>query len=75
MHSFFQQNPFSADAASDLQNDAKLALHLVLFLLSTQNPDDGTWGGVHTGVKLRNTAHALEALHMLGWEGTVGTAA
>jgi hypothetical protein len=73
MHLFFQQNPFRADAASDLQNDAKLALHLVLFLLSTQNLDDGTWGGVHTGAKLRNTAHALEALHMLGWEGTVGT--
>jgi len=73
MHLFFQQNPFRPDATSDLENDAKLALHLVLFLISTQNPDDGTWRGVHVGATLRNTCHALEALHLLGWEVAAGT--
>ncbi len=68
MHTFFQENPFQANAASDLENDAKLALHLVLFLLSAQSPEDGTWRGVDIGSTLRNTCHSLEALHLLGWE-------
>lgn len=72
IHPFFQQNPFRADGVSELENDAKLALHLVLFLLSTQNPDDGTWPGVHGGITLRNTCHALEALHLLGWKAIAG---
>ncbi len=71
MHPFFQQNPFRADAASDIENNARLALHLVLFLLSTQDPDDGTWNDAHIGAKLRNTCHALEALYLLGWEDSI----
>jgi hypothetical protein len=72
MHSFFQQNPFATHAPSELENDAELALHLVMFLLSTQNPDDGVWRATSTGSTLRNTCHALEALHMLGLENSSG---
>ena len=67
LHPFFQQNPYRAESASDLENDALLALHLVLYFLTTQNSDDGTWPGGHVGATLRNTCHALEALHMFGW--------
>lgn len=72
MHPFFQQNPFIPTAASDIENDAELALHLVMFLLSTQNPDDGVWRAPHVGGTLRNTCHALEALHLLGLENSAG---
>jgi hypothetical protein len=71
MHPFFEQHPFRVDMASDLENDAKLALHLVLYLLSTHQPDDGTWPGAHIAATLRHTCHALEALHLLGLASTV----
>ncbi len=70
MHLFFQQNPYRADGSSDLENDAKLALHLILFLTSTQNPDDGTWPGPDPVATLSTTCHSLESLHLLGWEAT-----
>ena len=68
MHPFFTQHPFRADAPSDLENDAKLALHLVLYLLSLHQPADGTWPGAHIAATLRHTCHALEALHLFGLE-------
>ncbi len=68
MHPFFQHNPVRASAASFLESDARLALHLFLFLVSTQNRDDGTWRGFHIGATLRATCHALEALHLIGRE-------
>jgi hypothetical protein len=70
MHPFFEQNPYRVTVASDLEKDAELALHLVLFLLSTQDRDEGSWRGVHIGATLRNTCHALEAFHLLGWEAS-----
>ena len=72
MYSFFQQNPFVTHPLSDLENDAELALHLVMFLLSTQNTDDGVWRDTSTGSTLRNTCHALESLHLLGLENSSG---
>ncbi len=72
MHTFFQQNPFVIHPLSDLENDAELALHLVMFLLSTQNSDDGVWRDTSTGGTLRNTCHALESLHLLGLENSSG---
>lgn len=72
IHPFFQQNPYRAGAGSELENDARLALHLILYFLSTQNPDDGTWPGTHPGATLRNTCHALEALHPFEWGPYVG---
>lgn len=72
MHPFFQQNPYAANAPSDMENDAELALHLVMFLLSTQSADDGVWRAAHTGGTLRNTCHALEALYLLGLESSSG---
>ena len=68
VHEFYRQNPFKADAPSELENDAKLALHIVLSLLSTQDGDTGCWDGGNIGATLRNTCHALEALHVFGRE-------
>lgn len=54
--------------AADLEADAKLALNLVHFLISSQDREDGSWPGAHPGVALRQTCHALDALNLLHWD-------
>ncbi len=69
---YFQLHPFRPAAASELEQDARLALHLVLFLLSSQDSATGTWPGLHVGATMRNTCHALEALSLVGREVAAG---
>lgn len=49
----------------DTKQNARLATQLVMSLRAQQQPN-GSWPGSDLGHNLRNTCHALEALHLLG---------
>lgn len=72
IHQFFRQKVFKVDKETDLENSAELALHLVLYFLSTQDPHNGNWPSTHVGTTLRNTCHILEALYLFGLEASTG---
>lgn len=63
MDTFFQDNPYQATGETDLEQDARLALHLVMFLDVTRDPSAGNWPGNSPLAALRNTCHAVEALY------------
>jgi hypothetical protein len=42
---FFRDNAYQAIGETDLERDAHLALHLVMFLDATRDPSAGTWPG------------------------------
>ena len=52
---------------TDFSDIAKFALDLVLTLLEEQNREAGYWPGQQAEPSLRQTCHALEALHLLDW--------
>lgn len=55
------------ETVSELDNNARLALDLILYLRNTQNFPDGCWGDGQINTTLRQTTQALEALHLLDW--------
>jgi len=67
MSNFFAHQNYSSPALSPLDNNARLALHLSLYLSKTQQEVEGCWSGQHLGATLRHTCHAIEALHQLHW--------
>jgi hypothetical protein len=71
MLSIFHGANYTDDSLSDLENTARLALDLVIFLQRAQASPDGCWVGNHPGATLRQTTHALEALHLLDWKTTL----
>jgi hypothetical protein len=71
MLSIFHGANYTDDSLSDLENNARLALDLVIFLQRAQASPDGCWVGNHPGATLRQTTHALEALHLLDWKTTL----
>lgn len=65
MPDFFAERNFIGTDHSALHQNARLAVHVALFLGDTQDRD-GSWPGSHLAQRLRYTCHALEALQLLG---------
>lgn len=65
MHDFLRNQNYSGRQFSGETQNARLALHIALYLRATQQRS-GNWAPTHQGRSLRYTCHALEALHLLG---------
>ena len=63
--SYFQSSASQFDDAAELENDAKLAIHLTAFLRFAHDRTSGAWTDRDQRTTMRNTCHALEALHLL----------
>lgn len=62
---YFRDNCLRAPGTSEIDDDAALAIHLITFLGNNHERHDGCWPDRDVRRVMRNTCHALEALHLL----------
>ena len=67
MDRFFIDHPYDPVGATDFEQDVELALYLVVFFKTTYDPNEGVWRGKDMLGTVRNTCHALDVLHLLGF--------
>ncbi len=62
---YFRDNCLRAPGTSEIDDDAALAIHLNTFKGNNHERHDGCWPDRDVRRAMRNTCHALEALHLL----------